>query len=345
MPVTSQPYGALADGSPVTLYTLTNAQGLTAAVMDYGAILVSLRTPDRDGTLGEITLGFDSLDGYLGAHPYFGATVGRYANRIAGACFSLDGQTYALAANDGPNHLHGGRVGFDRRLWEADAFSEDGTCGVCFSRVSPDGEEGYPGNLEVAVTYTLTDLDELRIDLEAMTDRATPVNLTNHAYFNLRGHGDVRGHRLQLAAPAYTPVDAQLIPTGVVATVAGTPLDFTDEHAIGERLDDLPGGYDHNVVLDRREDGELVCAARVEEPESGRVLEVYTTEPGLQFYSGNGLDGSIVGRGGQRYERHAGFCLETQRFPDSPNQSAFPSAILRPGTFYTHTILFRCGVQ
>jgi len=344
MPVTTRPFGALPDGSPVTLYALTNAQGMSAAVTNYGALLVSLKTADRNGDIGEITLGFDHLDGYLGKHPYFGATVGRYANRIAGARFSLDGSEYRLAANNGENHLHGGLVGFDRVLWEADTFEEDGTVGVCFARVSPDGEEGYPGNLEVTVTYTLTDMDELRIDMEAMADRATPVNLTNHTYFNLRGRGDVLGHVVQIAAARYTPVDATLIPTGKVVKVAGTPLDFTSPHAIGERLAAVAGGYDHNFVLDRKADGQLFSAARVEEPDSGRVLEVFTTEPGVQFYTGNFLDGTLTGRGGARYGRHAGFCLEPQKFPDSPNQPAFPSSILRPGSLYVHTILFRCGV-
>lgn len=344
MPVLTRPYGSLPDGSQVNLHTLTNAQGMSAAVSDYGALLVSLKSADREGEIGEITLGFDSLEGYLGKHPYFGATVGRYANRIAGARFSLDGIEYRLAANNGENHLHGGLIGFDRVLWEADVFAEDGTCGVCFSRVSPDGEEGYPGNLDVTVTYTLTDMDELRIDMEAMTDRATPLNLTNHAYFNLCGHGDVLGHVVGIAAAKYTPVNAALIPTGRLAKVAGTPLDFTTPHAIGERLAALPGGYDHNFVLDRKADGQLFAAARVEAPESGRVLEVSTTEPGIQFYTGNFLDGSLTGRGGVRYARHAGFCLEPQKFPDSPNQPAFPSSILRPGSMYVHTILFRCSV-
>lgn len=344
MPVLTRPFGSLPDGSRVNLHTLTNAQGMSAAVSDYGALLVSLKSVDREGEIGEITLGFDSLEGYLGKHPYFGATVGRYANRIAGARFSLDGIEYRLAANNGENHLHGGLIGFDRVLWEADVFEEDGTCGVCFSRVSPDGEEGYPGNLEVTVTYTLTDMDELRIDMEAMTDRATPLNLTNHTYFNLRGHGDVLGHVVQVAAAKFTPVNAALIPTGRLAKVAGTPLDFTTPHAIGERLAAVPGGYDHNFVLDRKADGQLVAAARVEEAESGRVLEVSTTEPGIQFYTGNFLDGSLTGRGGVRYARHAGFCLEPQKFPDSPNQPAFPSSILRPGSMYVHTILFRCSV-
>jgi aldose 1-epimerase len=344
MPVAKRGFGRLPNGAEVGLFTLTNAQGLSVAVMDYGAHLVSLRAPDREGRLGEVTLGFDALDGYLTRHPYFGSTVGRYANRIAGARFTLDGQEYRLAANDGPNHLHGGVVGFDRVLWEADPFEEDGDTGVCFSRVSPDGEEGYPGNLQVSTTYTLSDMDELRIDLEAMTDRPTPVNLTNHAYFNLKGSGDVLGHRLWLAASRYTPVNEALIPTGRLAKVAGTPLDFTTPHTLGGRLGSVPGGYDHNFVLDRKADGQLFCAARVEEPESGRVLEVFTTEPGIQLYTGNFLDGTLAGRGGVAYGKHAGFCLEPQKAPDSPNQPTFPSCILRPGAMYIHTILFRCGV-
>ena len=344
MSVSVRPYGSLPDGSAVRLFTLTNANGMSAAVTDYGALLVSLQAADREGAVGEITLGFDALAGYLGKHPYFGATVGRYANRIGGARFTLDGQEYRLAANNGENHLHGGVVGFDRVLWEADAFEEDGTAGVCFSRVSPDGEEGYPGNLQVTATYTLTEMDELRIDFEAMTDRATPVNLTNHTYFNLRGSGDILGHQVQIAASRYTPVNAALIPTGKLAKVAGTPLDFTTPHAIGERFAAVAGGYDHNYVLDRKADGELVCAARVEEPESGRVLEVFTTDPGIQFYTGNFLDGTLAGRGGVHYLPQAGFCLEPQKFPDSPNQPAFPSSILKPGEMYLHTLLFRCSV-
>lgn len=344
MPVSKRPYGNLPDGSAASLFTLTNATGMSAAVTDYGALLVSLQVPDREGRIGEITLGFDALAGYLGRHPYFGATVGRYANRIAAARFTLDGKEYCLAANNGENHLHGGIVGFDRVLWEADTFEQDSTAGVCLSRVSPDGEEGYPGNLQVTTTYTLTDMDELRIDFEAMTDRATPVNLTNHAYFNLRGSGDILGHRVQIAASRYTPVNAALIPTGKLAKVAGTPLDFTAPHPVGERIAAVAGGYDHNFVLDRKADGELLCAARVEELESGRALEVFTTDPGIQFYTGNFLDGTLVGRGGVRYQPQAGLCLEPQKFPDSPNQPAFPDSILRPGEMYLHTILFRCGL-
>jgi len=344
MPVSKRVFGHLHDGTEVSLFTLTNAQGMTAAVTTYGALLVSLCAPDRDGRPGEITLGFGSLDGYLGKHPYFGATVGRYANRIAGARFTLDGREYDLAANDGANHLHGGVVGFDRKLWEADPFEEDGDCGVCLSRTSPDGEEGYPGNLQVTTTYTLTDMDELRIDMEAMADRATPINLTNHAYFNLRGRGDVLSHQLQIAASRYTPVGAALIPTGKLAKVAGTPLDFTAPHLIGERIGALPGGYDHNFVLDRKADGQLFAAARVEEAETGRALEVSTTEPGIQLYTGNFLDGTLTGRGGVAYQRHAGFCLEPQKAPDSPNQKTFPDCILRPGAMYLHSILFRCSV-
>ena len=344
MSVSTQPFGVLPDGAKVDLFTLTNSQGMSAAVTNYGALLVSLQAPDRDACLGEITLGFPDLAGYLGKHPYFGATVGRYANRISGARFTLDGVEYRLAANDGDGHLHGGVVGFDRVRWDADVFEEDGTSGVCFSRLSPDGEEGYPGNLQVTATYTLTDMDELRVDLEAMTDLATPVNLTNHAYFNLRGQGDVLGHEVQIAASRYTPVNAALIPTGTLAKVAGTPLDFSTPHPIGERLAAVPGGYDHNYVLDRKADGLLFCAARVEEPESGRALEVFTTEPGLQLYTGNFLDGTLCGRQGVRYGKHAGLCLEPQKFPDSPNQPAFPSSILRPGEMYLHTLLFRCSV-
>ncbi|MBN2450631.1 MAG: galactose mutarotase [Lentisphaeria bacterium] len=344
MPSTRRHFGETPEGHAVHLHVLTNDSGMEAAVMDYGAILVSLKAPDSEGRVGEVTLGFDRIEGYLGQHPYFGATVGRYANRIGGARFLLDGKEVRLAANNGPNHLHGGVRGFDRVLWEAEDFEEDGSAGVRLRRLSPDGEEGYPGNLDVAVTYALTDLDELRIDFEATSDEPTPVNLTNHTYFNLRGTGDILDHVVQIPASRYTPVDEGLIPTGEIAPVQGTPLDFTAPHAVRERIAAVPGGgYDHNFVLDKKP-GCLACAARVEEPEGGRVLEVLTTEPGAQFYTGNFLDGTLVGRDGQRYGRHAGFCVEPQRFPDSPNQPGFPDCVLRPGGVYLHTIVFRFAV-
>ena len=341
MPVAETRFGELPGGDSAMLYTLSNAAGVRAAITNFGAILVSLQTPDRRGEPGEITLGFDDLAGYLGDHPYFGATVGRFANRIAGARFTLDGKVYALAANDGDNHLHGGIEGFDKKLWAAEAFEAADSAGVRLSRCSGDGEEGYPGNLDVTLTVTLTDENELRLEFTAVTDAPTPVNLTNHTYFNLAGKGDVLRHTVRLAASRYTPVGPDLIPTGELASVSGTPLDFREPHRIGERLDQVEGGYDHNLILDTPEAGGLTLAARVEEEESGRSLEVYTTEPAVQFYTGNFLDGTLVGRGGVRYGKHAGLCLEPQKYPDSPNQPAFPSCILRPGERYEHTIVFR----
>jgi len=351
--VASEPFGQLSDDTEVELYTLTNANGLEVRAMSYGGIILSLKVPDRDGALGDVALGYDELDGYLGETPYFGAIIGRYGNRIGAAAFELDGATFALAANNGPNHLHGGSVGFDKVVWDAESFRNEEGVGVVFSRTSPDGEEGYPGKLDVRVTYTLTDDDELIFDYLATTDSATPVNLTQHTYFNLAGDGsgDILGHRLTLNAPHYTPVDEGLIPTGELAPVEGTPFDFSAAQEIGERIEaDHPqiaygGGYDHNWVLDREGlgEGELVLSVRVEEPTTGRVMEVYTTEPGIQFYSGNFLDGSLTGKTGAVYERRFGFCLETQHFPDSPNQPAFPSTILRPGEEYRSRTVYAFG--
>jgi aldose 1-epimerase len=351
--VASEPFGQLSDGTEVELYTLTNANGLEVRAMSYGGIILSLKVPDRDGTLGDVALGFDELAGYLEETPYFGAIIGRYGNRIGAATFELDGATYALVANNGPNHLHGGSLGFDKVVWDAEPFRNDEGVGVVFSRTSPDGEEGYPGKLDVRVTYTLTDDNELIFDYLATTDLATPVNLTQHTYFNLAGDGsgDILGHRLTLNAPQYTPVDEGLIPTGELAPVEGTPFDFSTAHEIGGRIEaDHPqiaygGGYDHNWVLDREglPEGELALAVRVEEPTTGRVMEVYTTEPGIQFYSGNFLDGSLTGKSGAVYERRFGFCLETQHFPDSPNQPAFPSTILRPGEEHRSRTVYAFG--
>jgi aldose 1-epimerase len=285
--------------------------------------------------MGDIVLGHDSLEGYLKSSPYFGCIVGRYGNRIAKGRFTLDGVEYKLAANNGPNHLHGGFKGFDKVVWAAQSVSEQGARGVKFNYLSPDGEEGYPGNLLVRVTYLLTDRNELSIRYEAETDKATPVNLTQHSYFNLagQGEGDILGHELTLDAPSYTPVDEGLIPTGQIADVAGTPFDFTKPAVIGAWIAQVPGGYDHNYVLGSG-GGKLAPAARVSEPRSGRVMEIATTEPGIQFYAGNFLDGTITGKSGKVYNKHYGFCLETQHFPDSPNRPGFPSTILRPGLKY-----------
>lgn len=330
-------FGRLADGTPVEIYTLTNAHKLRARIMTYGAILVSLEVPDRDGALADVNLGFDDLKGYLGTHPYFGAIVGRYGNRIAKARFTLDGVEYKLAPNNNGNSLHGGLKGFDKAVWAAEAVKTEHGTGVKLTYLSKDMEEGFPGNLAVTVVYTLTDTDELEIRYEATTDKPTVVNLTNHAYWNLKGQGrgDILGHRLQIEADAITAVDsaANLIPTGEIVPVAGTPFDFTTPHAIGERIAQVEGGYDHNFAL-RSGGGPLALAARVEEPETGRVLEIWTDQPGIQFYTGNFLDGTVVGKGGVAYGKHFGFCLETQHFPDSPNEPDFPSTVLRPGQTY-----------
>lgn len=348
--VTRALFGATRDGAVVDVFTLTNANGLEMRAMTYGGIILSLRVPDRDGRLDDIVLGYDDLEGYLTDSPYFGAIVGRYGNRIANGRFTLDGETHQLETNDGPNHLHGGLRGFDKVVWDAEPLENDDGVGVIFTHTSPDGDQGYPGNLAVRVTYTLTDRNELVVDYFATTDRATPVNLTQHTYFNLAGGGrrDVLEHELTINAHHFTPVGATLIPTGVIVPVEGTPFDFRTSTPIGARIDQGDeqlmngGGYDHNFVLDRQGPG-LVHAARVTEPTTGRVLDVYTTEPGLQFYSGNFLDGSIKGKSSRAYRHRYGFCLETQHFPDSPNQPDFPSTILRPGGEYRSRTVFAFG--
>jgi len=352
--VTQAPFGTMPTGQPVEVYTLTNANGVELRAITYGGIITSLRTPDRNGQLADIVLGFDSLSKYVGppSPPYFGAIIGRYGNRIGGAQFTLDGKTYKLEANDGRNHLHGGVRGFDKVVWTGEPVQTDSTVGVKFSYTSPDGEGGYPGTLLVDVTYTLTDANELIVDYNATTDRATPVNLTQHSYFNLagEGQGDILGHVLMIPADSMTPVAAGLIPTGQITAVEGTPFDFRTPTPIGARIDDpdpqlqLGPGYDHNWVLNRTGAG-LQLAARVVEPTSGRTLEIRTTEPGIQFYAGNFLDGSLVGKSGQPYQRRTGFCLETQHYPDSPNQPNFPSTILQPGQNYQSRTVFTFGVE
>ena len=332
-------FGAMPDGREVRLFTLANANGLRARVCEYGAILISLETPDRSGRLGEVTLGFDTLAEYVtGNNPYLGAVCGRVANRIANGCFALDGKRYQLAVNNGPNHLHGGLKGFDKVLWKG-TVDVDGKS-VTFTYLSRDGEEGYPGNLTVSVNYALNDQNELVLRYGATCDQATPLNLTNHAYFNLSAGlcGTVHEHELMLAADCFTPPDDTLIPTGEIRSVAGTPLDFRKPTPIGTRLlEAAPTGYDHNYVLNGR-DGKLVFAARVCEPRSGRVMECLTTEPGVQLYTGHYLEGT-KGRGGKVIPRYGGFCLETQHYPDSINRPAFPSCILRPGqTFRSQTV-------
>ncbi len=337
-------FGRMPDGTVVRLFTLTNRQGMVAKITAYGAILTELHVPDRHGKVENVVHGFDNLDQYLQGHPSFGATVGRVANRIAQGRFTLDGQEYKLAINNGPNHLHGGLKGFDKKVWQAQPLpggEHDGS--VQFTYLSQDGEEGYPGNLSVAVVYTLTDDNELRIDYTAAADKATPVNLTNHSYFNLAGSGDILGHELMIAADRYTPSDATLIPTGEIAVVKDTPVDFTSPTPIGARFGQLtakPTGYDHNLMLNS---GGMTpaLAARVYEPKTGRIMEVHTTEPGVQLYTGNFLDGKLTGVGGVVYRQHSGFCLETQHFPDSVNHPNFPSVILRPGRTFRTTTIFK----
>jgi aldose 1-epimerase len=333
-------FGALPDGTAVDLFTLANANGLSAKVATYGAIITELHVPDGKGQFCDIVLGYDNLEQYLRKHPFFGATVGRVANRIAKGRFTLDGQTYALATNNGPNHLHGGLKGFDKKVWQAEPQTG---AAVKFSYTSPDGEEGYPGTLAVAVTMTLTDANELRLDYTATTDKPTPVNLTNHSYFNLAGEGSALEHEMMLAADHYTPSDSTLIPTGEIKLVKDTPMDFTAPRPIGSRfaqLQNKPVGYDHNYVLNSGGKG-LALAARVSEPRSGRVMEVHTTQPGIQFYSANFLDGTLTGKRGVVYQQHSAFCLETQHFPDSVNQPQFPSVILRPGQTYRQTTVHK----
>jgi len=343
MSADKESFGQTPDGREVDLYTLTNTNGLRAKITNYGAILVSLEVPDRDGNLADITLGFDALDGYIKAHPYFGATVGRYANRIGSAKFMLDGVEYKLAANDGENHLHGGIKGFDKVVWKPeDLWANDNEALLKMSYISEDDEEGYPGNLACTVTYTLTADNELKISYEAETDKTTVVNLTNHSYFNLadQGTGDILGHELTLNADRYTPVDEGLIPTGEIRSVKDSPMDFTLPMSIGSRIEQVSGGYDHNYVINSG-GGTLALAAKVNEPTSGRVMEIYTTEPGVQLYTGNFLDGTLTGKGGKVYKKHYGFCLETQHFPDSPNKPNFPSAVLLPGQKYTSETIYR----
>ena len=342
--VTQQSFGRTPEGQEVTLYELQNANGLHAKVIDYGAILVALQTPDRNGEPADVVLGFDDLDSYLNRNPLFGATVGRYANRIAGAKFELDGREYLLTANAGKNHIHGGgKKRFDRVVWSGRPFRNDQEAAVRFAYLSKDGDEGFPGNLNCSVTYTLTKNNELKITYEAATDKPTIVNLTNHSYFNLAGagSGDILNHEIMINANLYTPADAALIPTGEIHSVKASPLDFTRPRKIGSRIAELSAtrGYDHNYVLNGSP-GSLALAARVYEPASGRVMEVRTTEPGMQFYTANGMR-EIKGKAGKLYARHHGFCLETQHFPDSPNKPHFPSTALRPGAKYNTVTVFK----
>ncbi len=347
MSAEKESFGQTPDGREVDLYTLTNTNGLRAKITNYGAILVSLEVPDRDGNLADITLGYDNLDDYIERGAFFGATVGRYANRIGGAKFVLDGTEYKLAANNGENHLHGGIKGFDKVVWKLDEIkSESNIAVVKMSYISEDGEEGYPGNMACTVTYTLTEDNELKISYEAETDKTTVVNLTNHSYFNLAGQGtgEILGHELTLNADKYTPVDEGLIPTGEIRSVKDSPMDFTLGMSIGSRIKQVGDGYDHNYVLNNG-GGTLALAARVYEPTSGRVMEIYTTEPGVQLYTGNFLDGSLTGKTGKVYKKHYAFCLETQHFPDSPNKPNFPSAVLLPGQKYTSVTVHKFSTR
>ncbi len=342
---TKKSFGKTPDGQPVDLYVLTAKGGAEACITNYGGAVVSLKVPDRNGKLADVVLGYDNADGYVNDKSFFGALVGRYGNRIGHAQFALDGKTYTLAKNNGENSLHGGIKGFNKAVWTAKIIPAKDGQSLELSYLSKDGEEGFPGNLKVSVVYTLTDSNALRITYSAISDKKTVVNLTNHSYFNLagQGSGDILGHLLIIQADKFTPVDAGLIPTGEFRDVAATPFDFRKELAIGARIDQdeeqlkLGGGYDHNFVLQRSNDPEESLAARVLEPVSGRVLEVWTTEPGVQFYTGNFLDGKTIGKGGVTYPRRSAFCLETQHFPDSPNQPKFPSVVLNPGERY-HTI-------
>ena len=350
---TKKSFGKTPDGQPADLFVLTNTNGAEVSITNYGGAVVSLKVPDRGGKLADVVLGYDGIDGYVNDKSYFGALVGRYGNRIGHAQFVLDGKTYTLAKNNGENSLHGGVKGFNKAVWTAKTLSKKDGQSLELSYLSKDGEEGFPGNLKVTVTYTWTDANALKIEYSATTDKKTVVNLTNHSYFNLagQGNGDILGHLLTIEADKFTPVDSGLIPTGELRDVAGTPFDFRKSTAIGARIsqDDeqlkLGGGYDHNFVLRRSAGFNESLAARVVEPTSGRVLEVWTTEPGVQFYTGNFLDGKAAGKGGATYPKRSAFCLETQHFPDSPNQPKFPSVALNPGERYHTTTTYKFSAE
>lgn len=345
--ISSSLFGSLPTGEEVSLFTLINSSGMTVKISNLGGIITSISVPDRFGRLGDVVLGFDELEPYLQNYPYFGAVVGRFGNRIAEGKFTLEGKVYQLEINNPPNHLHGGFSGFDKVLWSAE-ISESATAGACLvlSHISPDGDQGYPGNLNVKVSYSLTDDNELRVHYYATTDQPTPVNLTQHSYFNLAGTGDILRQQVMINADQFTPISATLIPTGEFRSVTGTPFDFRQVKTIGIHLDDndeqlkFASGYDHNFVLKKDKSDTISLAARAEDPDSGRILEVYTDEPGVQFYSANFLDGSLRSKG-KSYQRRAGFCFETQHFPDSPNQSDFPSSILYPDQEYSSNTFFK----
>jgi aldose 1-epimerase len=347
--LTREHFGTMPTGDAVDLYTFKNGH-IEVRITNLGATITAIRTPDRDGHLGDIVLGFDDFKGYLGNAPFFGVVVGRYGNRIAKGRFSLDGHQYTLAKNNGENHLHGGLAGFDKKVWAPRVLESDAGPSLQLTYVSKDGEEGYPGTLTATVIYTLTAKNELAIAYSATTDKKTVINLTNHSYFNLAGTGDILAHEVTIDADRFTPVDRTLIPTGELRPVAGTPFDFTKPTAVGARIDQkdeqiqFANGYDHNWVLNHTP-GTMALAARVTDPSSGRVLEVSTTEPGVQFYTGNFLDGTVTGKGGRAYQKRTALCLETQHFPDSPNHPAFPTTVLEPGQTYATRTTFAFGVK
>jgi aldose 1-epimerase len=348
MSISKESFGATKDGKQAVLYTLTNANGCILKMTDYGCIITELHVPDKNGQLGDIVSGYDSLDKYIENSPYFGAVVGRYGNRIEKGKFTLKGKEYTLATNENNiGHLHGGLVGFDKVIWDAKPMETDEGPALEMKYLSKDGEEGYPGNLSMSLVYTLTDDNALKIEYEATTDKATVLNITHHSYFNLGGHGSgsILGHEMIINADHYTPVDKDLIPTGEIRPVVNSPMDFTSVHTIGERIDQVEGGYDHNYVLNKPEVGALTLATTVHEPKSGRVMEVYTTEPGIQFYSGNFLDGTITGKDGAVYEKHAAIVLETDHFPNSPNTPHFPSVVLEPGRKYTQICIYKFSTK
>lgn len=344
--ITERPFGTTRDGQRVSEFTLANPTGISVSILSWGGIIRSVNVPDRHGKMADVVLGFDSLAPYEERHPYFGTITGRFANRIANGRFTLEGKTYTLATNNGPNHLHGGLKGFDRANWKYKTDTGANSVSLVLSHTSPDGDEGYPGEVSVQVTYTLFRDNSLRIDYYATSTKATPINLTNHSYFNLAGHdsGDVLKQKIQVLADKMVPVDANLIPTGVLNDVDGTPFNLREPLAIGAKIGETGGGYDHTFVLSTAK-RPLHVAARAMDEESGRFVEVLTTEPGVQFYTGNFLNGSQIGKGGVPYHKNAGFCLETQHFPDSPNQPSFPNSILRPGEIYTTTTVMRFGAE
>lgn len=349
--ITKSDFGKTKDGKSVELYTLTSGKGMTVKIMTYGAIITEIHAPDRTGKDADVVLGFASLDKYLAGHPFFGAVAGRYANRIAKGKFMLDGKEYHLFVNNGPNSLHGGKVGFDKKVWNAEEMTGADGPSLKLTYTSADGEEGYPGMLKTTVTYTLTGKNELRIEYEATTDKTTVVNLTNHSYFDLAGEnsGKILDHELTLNCDSFTPADDTQIPTGEIKSVKGTPMDFTTPHRIGERIEQVnvpPSmGYDHNFVINGGGQGKLVMAARLKDPKSGRVMECWTTQPGVQLYTGNFMDGKLTGIGGTKYEKNDALCLETQHFPDSPNHPNFPTTTLNPGEKYHQVTVYKFSAE